>query len=316
MRVFPRSIFELGQLFSGDDSCLEYIVEARWPDGFKCPHCNGTRFYWLETRKKMIKCASCREQISLTAGTVMEKTKTSLCKWFTGAYLMTTHTPGISALQFQRQVDIPSYECAFQILHKIRASAVRPNRDKLSGYVEVDESWIGGHRLGKRGRGAEGKALVVGAIEVRGKGAARARFRRVRNASHETLSGFIKAHVEPGSIVRTDGWRGYIGIEDYGYQHSREIEESPERAALILPHFHRVISNLKAWIIGTHHGVSPKHMQAYLNEYCFRFNRRMSPWKAFETLLGLAAHSEGPTYNQLYANDGWIHRNPLEVGVE
>lgn len=228
---------------------------------------------------------------------------------------MTTQTPGMSALQFQRQVGIPSYEAAFQIMHKLRAAMVAPERDKLGGIIEADETYIGSHRIGGgRGRGAEGKSLVVGAVEVKngkkGPYAGRARLLKIEHADSDTLSGFLVMNVERDTVVRTDGWRGYNGIEAEGFIHEPFPLNDPEKASKVFPHIHRVFGNLKAWIIGTHHGVSPKHMQAYLNEYVFRFNRRFAPWGAFNTLLGLASDHAAPTYEQLYragTKKGWEH---------
>lgn len=314
MPKFPRSILELGRIFSDEKACLRYMLEIRWPDGFTCPHCQSEKYYWIKTRG-IIKCASCDKQISLKAGTVMEKSKTLLCSWFAGAYLMTTLTPGISAVQFQRQVNIPSYECAFQILHKLRAAAGQRELARLTDEVEVDETYVGAVQPGRRGRGAKGKALVVAAVEVRGRAAGRARLRKIEHASKKELGTFMKDHVETGAKVNTDGWSGYDKIEKLGYEHDVVIESTRESdAADWLPHVHRVFGNLKAWLGGTHHGVSPKHMQAYLNEFVFRFNRRRRPKEAFNALLGLAAQRRGPTYKKLYRSGfrgGWRHPNPL-----
>jgi len=163
---FPSSILELGQMFSSDEACLEYMMQVRWPEGFQCSACKATKAYMVWERKAL-KCAKCGQWQYITQGTVMEKSRTSLCKWFAGAYMITTITPGMSALQFQRQMGIPSYECAFQMFHKLRSALVVPFRSKLEGEVEMDETMIGGHRIGSPpGRGAEGKSLVIGAVEV------------------------------------------------------------------------------------------------------------------------------------------------------
>jgi transposase-like protein len=311
--IFPTNILELGQTFTNDEKCLLYMIEVRWPEGFECPSCDSGDPYFIADRKAM-KCSKCDKWTYITEGTVMEKSKTSLCKWFAGAYLAITVTPGISAVQFQRQLGIPSYECAFQMLHKLRASMVSPDREPLSGVIEMDETMIGGHRIGPRGRGAEGKSLVIGAVEKiqtsKGSKAGRVRLLHAEDASGKSIIGFLDDYVEKGTVVRTDGWKGYEGIEKHGYEHDPFILNDPEKASKVFPHIHRVFGNLKAWIIGTFHGVSPKHMQAYLNEYTFRFNRRKSPWKAFNAVLGLASHMEGPTYEELYRSGtkkGWEH---------
>jgi transposase-like protein len=249
----------------------------------------------------------------------MHRSKIELHRWFWAAYFVTTHTPGMSALQFQRQSGIGRYETAFMMLHKLRVAMVREGRDKLHGMVEVDESYVGGAKKGPGGRGAKGKAIVVAAVEVQAKKgsgkrdtyAGRIRLRVVPDVSGKTLCGFISDCVEPGAIIHTDGWAGYNDLKRRGFDHRPEIEGSPENAAKLFPHVHRVFSNLKSWLIGTHHGVSPQHLQAYLNEYVFRFNRRGQPMAAFQTVLGLAAERLGPTSEELYGvaknKTAWVH---------
>jgi transposase-like protein len=218
----------------------------------------------------------------------------------------------MSALQFQRQVGLSNYETAFAMLHKLRAAMVRAGRDRLSGIVEVDETYIGGKEAGPPGRGAKGKVIVAGAVDIRDKYANRIRLRVIPNVTGDTLTGFVKANVQEGSSVNTDDWRGYSRLNAAGYRHI---------VALELPHIHRVFSNLKTWLLGTHHGVSPQHLQAYLNEYVFRFNRRGTPMAAFQTVLGLAKERIGPTYKELYgvAKHGefaWVHPNPKQKKME
>lgn len=316
---FPRSILELGRIFSTEKKCLKYMFQIRWPDGFICPYCGGEKPYWIKSRKTF-SCAACKKQISLKVGTVMEKSKTPLSVWFTGAYFMTTFKPGISAMEFQHQMNIPSYECAFQVLHKLRSAAGQHEDDKLSGEIEVDETFVGAERKGLAGRSAKGKSLIVGAVEIRGRAAGRARLRKITKASGRELQRFLRRHVEPGTQVNTDGWRGYASIHKLGFYHdvvvSSKIQSEVEEW---LPHVHRVFGNLKVWLNGTHHGVSPKHIQAYLNEFTFRFNRRKNRKEAFNELLGLAAHRQGPTYEKLYRSGkrrGWKHPNPSEAEFE
>ena len=310
---FPRTVLEFQRQFSTDDACLQYLADSRWPDGFICPRCAGRAASWISTRK-VFECKQCRTQTSVTAGTVMHRSKMPLPVWFWGAYLVTTHTPGLSALQFARQLDL-HYETAFQMLHKLRAAMVRQRRARLCGAVEVDETYIGGERSGKAGRGAYGKVLVAGAVEVVGTRAGRVRLKKIRSASAEHLVGFISGTIAEGSTVRTDGWNGYAGLEKAGYRHHAEVEGSPERAVEILPHIHLVFSNLKTWLLGTHHGsVQKQHMQAYLNEFTFRFNRRGTPMAAFQTVLGLIGERQGPTYEGLYgiakgSDEAWAHPN-------
>jgi len=193
------------------------------------------------------------------------------------------------------------------MLHKLRAAMVRGGRDRLSGMVEVDETYIGGERAGPTGRGALGKVIVAGAVDIRGKYANRVRLRVIPNVTQATLTEFVKENVLDGSTVKSDDWLGYNKLTGAGYKHIVSTE---------LIHIHRVFSNLKTWLRGTHHGVSKQHLQAYLNEYVFRFNRRGTPMAAFQTILGLAKGRLGPTYRGLYGvakgQKAWEHpTNPI-----
>jgi transposase-like protein len=225
--------------------------------------------------------------------------------WFWAAYWVTTHTPGLSAVQLQRQLGI-SYETAWALLHKLRRAMGNPDRETLKDRVEVDETYLGGPEVDlKGGRQLLEKALVVGAVEVRGTAAGRVRLRAVPNASAASLCGFVKATVAPRAVVLTDAWTAYASLASLGYRHRPRTQGTPERAAKLLPHIHRVFGNLKTWLGGTHHGVGHDHLQAYLDEFTFRFNRRRTPMAAFQTLLGLAASGvHGPTtYDMLYRSE-------------
>ena len=289
---FPHTIFEFEQWFPDEEACAKFLIASRWPDGFVCPRCSGKEYFWLPKRT-LLQCKKCGYQASPTAGTVMHRTKQPLKFWFHAAYLVTTLTPGMSALQFQRQVGISNYETAFTMLHKLRSAMVRQGRDKLSALVEADETYIGGPEPGKPGRGAAGKVIVAGAVDLRGKNANRVRLMVIPDVTQETLTGFIEGNVEQGSAVRTDEWSAYNKLSQEGYNHIISPKE--------LVHIHRVFSNLKTWLKGTHHGrVSKQHLQAYLNEFTFRFNRRGTPMAAFQTALGLTGARLGPTYEGLY----------------
>ena len=312
--VFPTSLFEFTARFATKEACWEYLRDVRWPNGFVCPRDDEPARTYISTRG-LWRCPN-RHDTSVTAGTVMPRTHTSLRHWFWAAYLMTTVTPGISALQLARQLNL-RYETAFQILHKLRAGMVNPEREKLSGDVQVDETFVFGHRLGATGRALpEGKALVVAAIEDHGASAGRVRLRRIMNANAPALTAFVEDHVEKaGSTIITDGWAGYFKLDRDGWKHVIREGENSRAVAEQLVHVHRVFSNLKAWLIGTHHGVSPKHLQAYLNEYTFRFNRRFNPMAAFHRVLGIASGVGGPMYHGLYRAGtelGWTHKNPEE----
>jgi len=230
-----------------------------------------------------------------------------LTTWFYAAYLVSTLTPGISAVQLQRQIGVTSYKTAFMMLHKLRAGMVKEGRDKLIGIVQVDETYVGGEKPGLRGRGAFGKVIVAGVAEIHGKAISRIRLRIIPNVNSDTLTNFVKNNVIVGSTVVTDDWPGYNKLNQNGYK--RVIDDSS------LGNIHKVFSNLKTWLIGTHHGVSSQHLQAYLNEYTFRFNRRRTPMAAFQTILGLGTKRLGPTYEGIYgiakhSKLAWAHPNP------
>lgn len=240
----------------------------------------------------------------MTAGSVLHATRTPLHLWFWAAYLVSTATPGISALQLQRQLGLRRYETAWMMLHKLRRAMVNPERELLTGPVEVDECFVGGNAEGLRGGREHGvKALVVVAVEVRGAGSGRVRLQVIDNASAATLCGFVTASVRPAAVVHTDAWQGYKRLSKLGYDHRSRSQRAHRRLHGdpddILPRVHRVISHLKTWLQGTHRGVSAEHLQAYLDEFTFRFNRRRTPMAAFQTLLGLGSHTTPTTYQQI-----------------
>lgn len=321
---FPRSLPEFQRLFPNDASCAAYLENIRWRTGFICPKCADSQEpYRFANRPHILRCRACKHDTALTAGTVLERTRTPLSTWFWGAYLLSSMTPGMSAVQFQRQLGLNRYETAFQILHKLRAGMVRPERDRIGqppDHVEVDETWVGGKTRGE-GRGVHNQTLVVGAVEVRqrkdtktGKGAprrggryaGRLRLEVVPRRTAKALCGFVEASVEPGTMVVTDDWAAYGGLAK-DYQHLPVTEGGDPRVAEeYLPIIHLVFSNLKSWLNGVHHGVRPQHLQAYLNEFTFRFNRRFYPFNAFRSLLGIGGTVDAPTYDQLYSGD-WTH---------
>jgi transposase-like protein len=264
----------------------------------------------------------------------MQDTKLPLFTWFWGAFLVTSLTPGMSALQFQKMLGINRYETAFIMLHKLRAAMVRPGRDGIGGEwpVEVDETFVGGATQGE-GRGRHHKTLVVGAVEVRprklapgrdpnlpsgqrpqhrgGHGrsfiAGRLRLQVIPNRRQETLEPFVRDHVQPGTTVRTDGWVGYENLAKLGFRHEPvAVRGDHAKTDQHLPMIHIVSGNLDSWLLGTHHGVSPKHLQAYLSEFTFRFNRRFWPMVAFSSVLGIAVRTPAPTYAGLYQGT-WEH---------
>ena len=316
---FPRSLPQFQRLFPDEAACTAYLEHARWSDGFVCRHCGVTdEPYRFANRPGVLRCRHCGRDTSLTAGTVMERTHTPRSVWFWAAYLVTSQTPGMSAIQFQRQLGLSRYETAFQILHKLRVGMVRPDQDRIGGnpgeHVEADETWVGGRTRGE-GRGVHHKSLVAAAVEVRqlkpvtkpnprrsGRYAGRVRLALVPDRSANALCGFVKRVVAPGARIITDDWSGYAGLTKYGYDHVSVAERGDRQVAEeFMPIIHLVFSNLKTWLRGIHHGVSPQHLQAYLNEFTFRFNRRFYPFNAFRSLLGIAGDATALTYAELYA---------------
>ncbi len=271
-------------------------------EGYRCPRCGHTAAFDLP-RRLLWQCKQCGHQASVTAGTVLHRTRLPLRDWFWAAYLVATHTPGMSALQLQRQLGIGRYETAWTMLQKLRRAMRRPQREALREKVEVDETFVG-HQEGLRGgREIGDRALVVGAVEVRGKAYGRIRLEVVPDSSAASLCGFVKRNVEQRTIVISDGWGGYAPLSDMGYRHRPKTQGRRERALVILPRIHQVFGNLKTWLRGTHHGVEAKHMQAYLDEFVFRFNRRRAPMAAFQSLLGLASLHGPTTRNRLYGSE-------------
>lgn len=299
---FPKTLREFQRQFADEAACRAYLAASRWPDGYRCPRCGSGKAFEL-ARRFLWQCKSCGQQSSVTAGTALHRTRISLRDWFWAAYLIGTHGPGLSALQLKRQLGLTRYETAWTLMHKLRRSMRRPGREALYGKVEVDETFIGEQENLRGGRQIGDRALVVGAVEVRGRASGRIRLQLVADSSARSLSGFVVANVEPGTTVLTDGWQGYASLSGMGYRHRPKTQGRPERAGIILPRIHHVFGNLKAWLLGTHHGVSKKHLQSYLDEFVFRFNRRRTPMAAFQSLLGLTGSHKPTTYKMLYSSE-------------
>jgi transposase-like protein len=276
MEDYPRTLAELERRFRSEQSCRDYLFRLRWPEGFRCPRCGGAKAWPLSP--VWWRCANCAHKVSVTAGTIFQDTHTPLTVWFRAMWWVTAQKNGVSALGLQRVLGLGSYQTAWAWLHKLRRAMVRPGRDPLAGTVEVDETYLGGLEEGKRGRQTEKKALIVVAAQEDGRGIGRIRMRRIADASAASLMPFVQDSIEPGSVVHTDGWLGYEPLERKGYRHRitflRGHEKSPSD---LLPRVHRVISLLKRWLLGTHQGaVSLAHLDYYLDEFTFRFNRRRS----------------------------------------
>jgi len=302
--VFPCSLAEFQARFASDAACRHYLAACRWPDGFCCPACGDAGSYLLATRD-LLQCRACRRQTSVTAGTALDRTRLPLPLWFAAGYLVTTHPPGFSALQLQRQLGLLArYETAWTMLQKLRRVMVRPERDRLSGTVELDETYVGGVEEGRRGgrQRDSKKVILAGAVEVRGRGRGSGRIRLavIPDLSAATFARFAEEAIMPGSAVLTDGWPSFRGLSG-SYQHRPTVIGDPKNAAKQLPRVHRAFANLKTWLLGTHHGVGAKHLPHYVDEFVFRFNRRRTPMAAFQSLLGLTSQHTPTTDQMLYA---------------
>ena len=307
-RHYPRSVGEFQAWFRSDADCLDYLEWLRWPAGFVCPGCGRAGGWRLADGRFM--CSGCGRRTSVTAGAIFDRTRTPLTVWFTACWLFAAGKDGISALSLQRTLEIGSYQTAWAMLHRLRAVLVRPGRERLTGIVEVDETYIGGEEPGLRGGRARGKKVLVGiAVEIRPpQGLGRCRMAPLADASAASLHAFVRDHVEPGARVITDGWQGYHGLEKLGYVHERRSQRAArargEDPGALLPAVHRVASLAKRWLLGTHQGaVDDAHLAGYLNEFVFRFNRRRSRSRGmvFYRLLDLAVAHDPVRYRDLIA---------------
>jgi len=290
---FPRTLRQLEQRFSTEEACRGYLSALRWPEGFVCPGCDG-RDAWQMSRGLYL-CTACRRQVSVTAGTIFERTHLPLTIWFRGMWHVTTQKNGVSALGLQRVLGLGSYRTAWAMLHKLRRAMVRPGRDRLRGTVEVDDTYWGGPEEGVIGRLTETKALLAVAVEEDGNGIGRIRLRHVPDLTRKSLHGFIAEAVATGSTVRTDGLKAYMRMK--GYVHERQVQRDQPDGEHLLPRVHRVVSLLKRWLMGTHQGaVGHEHLDYYLDEFTFRFNRRTSASRG-KLFYRLAQHAvqTGPT---------------------
>jgi transposase-like protein len=302
---FPKTLREFQSKFASEEACRQYLRACRWPDGFLCPRCGHRRGYEL-VKTRRLECAECRNQVSLTAGTVLHNTKTPLTVWFWAAYLMTTDKRGVSALLLQRQLALRRYETAWMMLHKFRRAMINFAREPLRGEVEVDETWVGGTQAGLRGsRQLKGRraARVLVAGEKRGRATGRARMAVIPDFKSTTLIAFLKQNVAPGSTVYTDGLKSFTGLQEAGFQHVPRSQplriDLRKGAKSVVPLADRAIGNLQQWLVGTYHGVSRDQLQVYLDEFVFRHNRRRLPMAAFQTLLGLGTLHQPTPYEQI-----------------
>ena len=270
---YPRTLLELERRFGDEAACAEYLVALRWPEGWACPRCSGKEA--LLVRRDRWRCEGCGYELSITAGTIFQDTHLRLTIWFRAMWHVTSQKNGISALGLQRVLGLGSYKTAWAMLHKLRRAMVRPSRERLQGVIEVDDAYWGSREEGVTGRWTEEKALIVVAAQQDGKGIGRVRMRCIPDLTKATLHGFIAESIVPGSVVRTDGLPAYMGMD--GYVHERQVQRRQEQGVHLLPRVHRVISLLRRWLLGTHQGaIGAEHLNDYLDEFTFRFNRRTS----------------------------------------
>jgi transposase-like protein len=317
---YPRTFQEFEAWLGSEAACRAYIRQLRWPDGFVCPAC-GVMGDPSEMSRGLLLCRHCGRQVSLTAGTIFQDTHKPLHLWFLTMWFITSQKNGVSALGLQRVLGIGSYRTAWTWLHKLRRAMVRPGRDRLRGEVEVDETYIGAPEEGVCGRQTLRKAIVAIAVEKDGRGFGRVRLRMVGDVSADSLMSFVRSAVESGSVVQTDGWASYSGLKDAGYRHEvTVISSNPDPAHIVMPRVHKVAALLKRWLMGTlQGGVQHQHLDYYLDEFAFRFNRRRSKSRGllFYRLAQQAVDVEPVTYRSIVDPDdpGSIDRYPWGLRV-
>ena len=325
---YPLTLLDFQRMFPDETACLRYLEKIRWPDGFVCGKCAtvGEPFR-LSSHPRKLKCRSCQHLESVTADTVMHRSKSSIHVWFWAAYLVATQTPGISALELKKKLGIKRYETAFQILHKLRDTMLRPGRDKIGAEwpVELDVVFVGG----KTRSGVQGKTdqvPVIIAVEIRRQEirddntnkiikralAGRIRIQQLPNKTAAAVDQFVSDSIAPGATITSDDGNEFTNLISLGYKH-RPVPMRGDRDKMdsYLPMVSRVTANLKTWIDGTFHGVRNHHLQAYLNEFMFRFNRRFFRAVSFLSLLGLGVLRQGLTYREVYSTVG--RENPTEI---
>lgn len=301
MEDYPKNLMEFEARFSTEEACNSYLLKLRWPDGFRCPRCEGRKGW--PVRSTLVQCGTCGYQASVTSGTIFQGSRMPLLLWFRAIWWITSQKSGASALGLKRILGLGSYETAWSWLHKLRRAMVRPGRDRLRGTIEVDETYVGGLEEGLRGRQIENKTLVVIAAQQDGSKIGRVRMKQIPDASSASLHAFITASIEPGSTLVTDAWTGYSDLETLGYRHKIiNLSKRRKSPSDLLPCVHRVVSLLKRWLMGTHQGaVSSDHLDYYLDEFTFRFNRRTSTYrgKLFYRLLEQAVQTPPASYDSI-----------------
>ena len=297
MKIYNEiSFFEFQERFQAEEDCFQYLKKLRWPDGFVCPKCGHTKAYFAKTRK-VFQCISCRHQTSVTAHTIFHRTHVPLKKWFWAIFLVGTDKRGCSAKRLEKLIGV-HYETAWLMIHKIRkAMKDRDSFYKLNHFIEMDDSYFGGSASGKRGRGATNKSIVVVAVENRGYAAGYAAMEVVESMHSKYLKDFAFRHIEYDQTIKTDDYPSY-NVLDEAFHHLGDIVK-PQEAMEKLPWVHILIGNVKSFIRGTYHGVSHKHLQSYLNEFCYRFNRRFNEFQITDRLLTACLYTPSFTFAEL-----------------
>ena len=305
---YPRTWSEFLDWFSSEEACLAYLEQLRWPLGFVCPECAVMATPSRASRGRLL-CKNCGHQSTVTAGTIFDKTRTPLKVWLAAAWYVTNQKQGVSALGLQRVLGLGSYQTAWTMLHRFRRAMVRPDRERLKGVVEVDETYLAiAYRkqtaAAARGKGKSHKMPIVVAVEMlEPKGFGRIRLRRIAKESTEHVVPFVLASIEPGAKVRTDGSATYRSLQALGYAHERAVQLGSDVAPHVsMAGVHRVSSLIKRWALGTHHGsIQPEHLDAYLDEFVFRFNRRTSSSRGmlFYRLMQHAVVTDPVTYGDI-----------------
>ena len=301
---YPSNQIEFEKMFRTEQDCINYLASVRWPNDFVCPVC-GSIIHWKKTKGRY-ECKDCKAETSVTSGTIFHKSTKPLFIWFRAIWWMVAQKNGVSAKGLQRILGLGNYQTSWTWLHKFRRLMVLSSRNKLSGVVEIDETLVGGKKPGKRGRGAEGKSVVVIAVEVLGRKTGRVRLSRIESASSENLNKFILNNIELSATIITDGWRSYNQLEELGYTHQIQTPKTNEEGEEVLPNVHRIASLLKRWLLGTHQSYLNKNkMEYYLDEYVYRYNRRTSKSRGllFLRLLEQAVIAKPVTYTEIINNN-------------
>lgn len=297
------TFLEFQKKFSTEKRCVDYIIKSRWPSGFICPHCHSKYATYIEKRW-LFQCnnPNCRKQTSITAGTIFEKTRISLVKWFWMLFLITHHKTGISVAELQRFTSIKRYQTCWIMAHKIRkAMANRNSLYKLDGIVETDDTVFGAKNVsGKRGRGAAQKTNVIVSVKVNHEeNPVFVDMSVAENMKRETVKQVLKEQIYDGQKVKTDGYRSYHVVKELGHEHERFVIGDPQRASAVLPWVHIMIANAKGTIRGVHHGVSSKYLKYYLAQFCYLCNRRFWFDQLFDRLLTACLSTKTITFAEL-----------------